>query len=82
MLATVIYMAEAATVLWFVAFMVLMAHQYRIGRAAQVGRQDLVGRSFLRNTYRAVLLGLGLVFSYQLAASVNRALDLGLDLPL
>ena len=81
-MGTVIYLAEAAAVLWFAAFFVLMGHQYRAGKAAVVGPQDTVGRTMLRHTRKAILLGLSIVFAYQAAATVNLTFGLGWDLPL
>ena len=81
-MGAIIYLAEAATVLWFAVFFAIIEQQYRAGPKTARETSDEVGRTLVLNARVAQILGLGLVMLYLTAASLNAAFDLGLDLPL
>ena len=81
-MGAIIYLAEAATVLWFLVFFVIIEQQYRAGPKTAREGNDPVGRTLVVNARIAQTFGLGLFMLYLAAASLNAAFDLGLELPL
>ena len=81
-MVTLVLIAEAATVLWFAAYLGVLADLGRSAKGPSVAAPDPAGRCFLGQARLAQIVGHSLLVLYLAAASLNLVLGLGFDLPL
>lgn len=79
--SAVVVAAQVGTVLWFVAFGLLIADQRRAAHNARPPTADVASRWMTGSARWAFFVGLGGFFVFSAVALLSHAVDLGIRLP-